>query len=104
VTYDQEEQHMAYVVAAKWVAKPDEIDEVARCVALLTPLSRAEPGMIQYQPHRDPEDPTVFYIYEQYVDEAAYTAHTDSEEFKRWGFGEAIPRLLERKREFYETI
>ena len=30
--------------------------------------------------------------------------HVDSEHFKRWGFGEAIPRLLERKREFYETI
>ena len=32
---------MAYVVAAKWIAKPDEIDEVARCVALMTPLSWA---------------------------------------------------------------
>ena len=35
---------MAYVVVAKWIAKPDEIDEVARCVASMVPPSRAEPG------------------------------------------------------------
>jgi quinol monooxygenase YgiN len=95
---------MAYVVAAKWIAKPDEIDEVARCVALMTPLSRAEPGMIQYQPHRDPADPTVFSIYEQYVDEAAYKAHVDSPHFQEHGFGDAIPRLSARERTFSTTI
>ena len=46
----------------------------------------------------------MFFFYEQYVDEAAYAAHVESEHFNRWGFGEAIPRLLERRREFYETI
>ena len=50
---------------------------------------------------RDPEDPARFFIYEQYADEAAYTAHTETEHFQRLGFGDAIPRLLERKREFY---
>ena len=95
---------MAFVVAAKGIAKPDEIDEVARCVATMTPLSRAEPGMIQYQPHRDPEDPTVFYLYEQYVDEAAYKAHVDSPHFQEHGFGDASPRLSARERTFYNTI
>ena len=60
--------------------------------------------MIQYQPHRDPEDPTVFYIYEQYVDEAAYKAHVDSPHFQEHGFGDAIPRLSARERTFYTTI
>ena len=69
---------MAYVVAAKWIARPEQVDEVARCVAAMVPLSRAEPGMLMYQPHRDPEDPTVFYLYEQYVDEDAYKAHVES--------------------------
>jgi autoinducer 2-degrading protein len=95
---------MAYVVAAKWVAKPEEVDEVARCVATLTPLSRAEPGNLQYQPHRDPADPTVFYIYEQYVDEAAFNAHVESPHFQEHGFGDAIPRLSARERSFYTTI
>ena len=48
-------------------------------------------------PHRDPEDPKVFYIYEVYDDEAAYTAHTETEHFQRDGFGDAIPRLAERQ-------
>ena len=52
----------------------------------------------------DPEDPTKFFIYEQYVNEAAYTAHTETEHFQRLGFGDAIPRLLERKREFYAPM
>jgi quinol monooxygenase YgiN len=46
----------------------------------------------------------VFYIYEQYADEAAYTAHTETEHFQRDGFGDAIPRLSERARAFYEPF
>ena len=95
---------MAYVVAAKWIARPEEVDEVARCVAAMVPLSRAEPGMLVYQPHRDPEDPTVFYLYEQYVDEDAYKAHVESAHFQEIGFGDAIPRLAARERSFYYTI
>jgi quinol monooxygenase YgiN len=95
---------MAYVVAAKWTAKPDEVDEVARCVAALVPLSRAEPGMIQYQAHRDPEDPAIFFFYEQYVDEDAFKAHGQSPHFQEIGFGDAIPRLASRERTFYTTI
>jgi quinol monooxygenase YgiN len=95
---------MTYVVAAKWIARPDEVEEVARCVAALVPLSRAEPGMIMYQPHRDPGDPTIFYLYEQYVDEDAYKAHVDSTHFQEIGFGDAIPRLAARERSFYYTV
>ena len=38
--------------------------------------------MLVYIPNRDPEDPAKFFIYEQYADEAAYTAHTETEHFK----------------------
>jgi autoinducer 2-degrading protein len=95
---------MAYVVCATWTAKDGEEDAVFEAVKKLAESSPKEEGMVLYQAHRDPQNPRVFFFYEQYVDEAAYAAHTDSEEFKRWGFGDAIPRLLERKREFYETI
>ena len=53
--------------------------------------------------HR-PENPRVFYFYEQYVDEDGYKAHGDSAHFKEIGFGDAIPRLEERHREFYRTM
>ena len=65
---------MAYTVAVTWIAKPGEEDEVARCLTELVEPSLAEEGTLVYIPNRDPEDPTKFFIYEQYVDEAAYTA------------------------------
>ena len=46
----------------------------------------------------------MFYFYEQYVDEDGYKAHGESAHFKEIGFGDAIPRLEERHREFYETM
>ena len=95
---------MAYTVAVTWIAKPGEEDAVAAALEALVEPSRAEEGVIVYIPNRDPEDATKFFIYEQYVDEAAYTAHTETEHFKKWGFGDAIPRLVERKREFYAPM
>ena len=94
---------MAYVVCAKWTAKPGEEDAVAAAIEKIIPLSRAEPGMIQYQCHRDPENPRVFFFYEQYVDEDGYRAHGESAHMQEHGFGDAIPRLESREREFYVT-
>jgi quinol monooxygenase YgiN len=94
---------MAYVVLAKWTAKPGEEEAVAAAIDALIEPSRAEPGMLVYQPHRDPDDPRVFLIYEQYVDEPAYRAHGESDHFRRHGHEDALPRLEARERSFYET-
>jgi quinol monooxygenase YgiN len=95
---------MAYTVSVTWIAKEGEEDAVASALQELAEPSRAEPGVLIYIPHRDPEDPRKFYIFEQYVDADAYTAHTETEHFKRLGFGDAIPRLEDRRREFYEPM
>jgi len=96
---------MAYVVIAKWTAKEGEEEAVADAIRKLVGPSRAEPGMILYQGHRDPANPRLFVFYEQYVDEAAYQAHMDSEHFTRLVKQEAIPELLEsRERAFYVTL
>jgi quinol monooxygenase YgiN len=94
---------MAYVVLARWVAKPGEEAAVAAAIDALIEPSRAEPGNLMYQPHRNPSDPRVFLLYEQYADEDGYLAHGESEHFKRHGRGDALPRLQERERSFYET-
>jgi quinol monooxygenase YgiN len=94
---------MAYVVLARWVARPGEEHAVAAAIEKLIEPSRAEPGNLMYQAHRDPADPRVFLLYEQYTDEAAYTAHGESPHFQRHGFGDAVPRLEARERSFYET-
>ncbi len=95
---------MAYVVSAKWTAREGEAEKVADAIGRLAPPSRREPGIIFYQPHRDPENPNVFFFYEQYADADAYQAHVDSDHFQEIGFGEAIPLLQNREREFYETM
>jgi quinol monooxygenase YgiN len=94
---------MAYVVLARWVAKPGEEEAVAAAIDALIEPSRAEPGNLMYEAHRDPSDPRIFLIYERYVDEDGFTAHAESEHFQRLGYGDAIPRLEARERSFYET-
>jgi len=96
---------MAYVVSAHWRAKEGKEDRLAELIAELAPPSRAEPGSLFYQAQRSVDDPRLFYLYEQYADEAAYEAHMDSEHFTRLVKQEAIPELLEsRERAFYTTI
>jgi quinol monooxygenase YgiN len=96
---------MAYVVSAKWTAKPGSEQRLEALCNEMTEPSRAEPGNLLYQAHRSPENPLLFYLYEQYVDEAGYQAHMDSEHFTRLVKNEAIPELLEaREREFFETL
>ena len=96
---------MAYVVSAHWRAKEGKEGRLAELIEEITPPSRQEPGNLFYQAHRSPEDPRLFYLYEQYADEAAYEAHMDSEHFTRLVKQEAIPELLEeRRRAFYTTM
>ena len=95
---------MAYVVSALWTAKEGEEERIARICEEMTPVSRREPANLFYQCHRSPEDPRLFYLYEQYADEAGYQAHQDSEHFQRLVVGEAIPHLESRERAFYETM
>ena len=96
---------MAYVVSAKWRAKPGKEERLKALCEEMTEPSRAEPGNVFYQAQRSLDDPQLFYLYEQYVDEAGYVAHQESEHFTRLVKGEAIPELLEtREREFYETL
>jgi quinol monooxygenase YgiN len=95
---------VAYVLAAKWVAKEGEEENVSAALEKLAGPSRAEPGCLMWQPHRDPNDPRVFFFYEQYTDAEAFEAHGASEHFQQYGVGDSIPRLESRERTFYETI
>ena len=92
-------------MSAHWRAKAGKEDRLVEVIEEISGPAREEPGNLIYQAHRSPEDPQLFYLYEQYVDEAAYHAHMDSEHFTRLVKQEAIPELLEaRERAFYETL
>jgi quinol monooxygenase YgiN len=96
---------MAYVVVAKWTAKEGQEERLEQICDEMTEPSRAEPANRFYQAHLSPENPRLYFLYEQYEDEAGYEAHMASEHFTRLVKEEAIPDILEsREREFYETL
>jgi quinol monooxygenase YgiN len=95
---------MAYVVAAIWTAKEGQEETILDVIKKMTPLSRQEPGCVYYQAQRSPENPRVFFLYEQYINEAGYEAHMATPHFERYVKGDAIPNLESRERAFYETI
>jgi quinol monooxygenase YgiN len=95
---------MAYVVAATWTAKEGQEDTIAEVIRVMTPLSREEPGCLFYQAQRSVENSRVFFLYEQYVDQAGYEAHMATPHFEKYVRGVAIPNLESRERTFYETL
>ena len=95
---------MAYVVAALWRAKEGQEETIRQVIEKMTPLSRQEPGCLYYQAQRSVTDPQLFFLYEQYVDEAGYEAHMATAHFEQYVRGIAIPNLESRERAFYHTI
>ncbi len=95
---------MAYVLVARMTTREGEEDRAAELIGELAAGSRAEPGNVHYIPHRDPENPRVFMIYEQYRDKAAFEQHGQTEHFKALAAGQLFPLMDQRERTFYETI
>ncbi len=95
---------MAFVVTAVWKAKAGEQDKILGVIKRLTPLSRAEPKNLYYQAQVSPDDPTLFFLYEQYTDAQGYEDHKASSYFQEHVFGYAIGYLETRQVTTYETI
>ncbi len=95
---------MAFIVCATWKARPGTEKRIEQILAEMVQSTRQEPGCMMYQPHRSLEDPTIFLLYEQYADRAAFDAHMASDYFKRLVLGEAVSILESRKRELYSTL
>jgi quinol monooxygenase YgiN len=95
---------MAYCLAVRWTIEEGELDAVLAALKPLVEASRQEPGCLMYQAHRDPENDRVIFLYEQYVDEAAYQAHADSEHFKRYALDDIFPRRESVERALYATF
>jgi (4S)-4-hydroxy-5-phosphonooxypentane-2,3-dione isomerase len=95
---------MAHAVAVTWVAREGEEEHVRALLEEIAPQVRAEPGCLMYIAHRSAEDPRTFFLYEQYIDEAAYQAHRETEHFQELVLGEAVPLLESRIPVHFETI
>jgi quinol monooxygenase YgiN len=95
---------MAYVLVVRMTARAGEEERAAELLRELVPASAAEPGNVHYLAHRDPENPRVFLMYEQYRDQAAFDEHGQTEHFQRLAAGELFGLMEERRREVYETL
>ena len=95
---------MAYTLVVRMTAPDGQQDRAEELIRRLGEASRQEPGVVQYIAHRDPEDPRVFLIYEQYRDQAAFEAHGQTDHFKEIALGELFPLLENRERAIYETL
>jgi quinol monooxygenase YgiN len=95
---------VSYVVAAYWRARPGTEARIEEILREMTGHTLKEPGCTQYVAHRSVEDPTDFFLYEVYKDEAAFRAHTDADYFKRLVLGEAVPTLDSRHRVIYTPL
>ena len=89
---------MTVVLAVTWVARDGESGAVADLLRQLMPLSRAEAGCLQYDAHRDPDDPNTFFLFERYADREALDAHAASAHFQELVLGRALPLLASRER------
>lgn len=69
------------VVHASFPIDPDHREEALEQVRDLAKQSRAEAGMVDYRAGTDVEDENVLRFYEQYEDEDAFAAHTQSDHF-----------------------
>ena len=95
---------MAFTLVVRMTAREGEEERAAQIIPRLVAASAAEPGNVHYLAHRDPEDPRVFLMYEQYRDKAAFEEHGASDHFKQLALGELFPLMEERRREVYETL
>ncbi|WP_121821084.1 putative quinol monooxygenase [Halostella salina] len=80
------------VLHASFPIDPDKREEALDLIEDLVEQSQAEDGMIDYRATTDVNDPNVVRFFEQYEDEAAFEAHTQTDHFQE--FEAALPDLL----------
>jgi quinol monooxygenase YgiN len=85
-------------LAVTWEAKQGEADAVADILARMASAVKAEPGTLLFWPHRSPSNDHVFFLYELYVDDAAFQAHQQTPHFRDLVLGQALPKLARRER------
>lgn len=78
---------------------PDRSDEGIELVRELAERSREEDGVVRYRAMVDLEDDHLVRFFEQYENEAALRAHTETDHYQR--FVDRLPELVD---EVIETI
>lgn len=70
-------------ILAKLTAQPGKEAEMrAALEAMVAEVDAKEPGVLAYTMHTMDDDPTAFWMYEQYADDDAFAAHNTTEHMK----------------------
>ncbi len=76
-------------------AAPGRAEDVAKALGALLSPTRQEPGCLEYQLHRDPENPLKFLFFERFANQAALDAHLASPHFQAFlKYRDANPGLI----------
>lgn len=86
-----------FVVAIMLEAKEGQADALAEILRVMTPPTMAEPGVKLFLPYRSPANPLLFFVFELYVDAAAWGAHEATDHFKT-AVAQLLPRVTRRER------
>jgi quinol monooxygenase YgiN len=92
------------VVTAFWEARPEEVDALVDIIGKFLPQAQREPGVKAFQIHQSLTEPTKFFFYEVFRDEAAFAEHQQSEHFKTLILGQAVPKLARRERTQHKFV
>ncbi|MGW4161485.1 putative quinol monooxygenase [Streptomyces sp. NPDC004788] len=95
---------MAVYVVARWLVKPGEEERVAELLREIATASRMEAGCLGYRPVRSMANPAEIVLFEEYVDDAALTAHRESAHFQMLVLGQVVPLLEERSVTICEAV
>jgi quinol monooxygenase YgiN len=99
---DVRKTDLAFTV--EWQAKPGEVDALVGIIKRALPLFEREPGAKVIRIHHSKKDPSRFFFYEVFADQAAYEAHLETDHFKSMILGEAVPKLAHRERIQHEIL
>jgi quinol monooxygenase YgiN len=94
------------VIMADYYTKEGQDDAVAAVLREMSAYSNsdAEPGCAMYIVNRATDDPRHFLLYEQYYDQPAFDAHTETEMFKTKILGTVVPMLESRVRSYWDVV
>jgi quinol monooxygenase YgiN len=92
------------LVVAQWEAKEGQADKVASILDNFLPEAQKDPGAKLFLIGRNKDNPAQFLFYELFRDEAALKAHAESDYFKTYIAGQALPLLAKRERAQYALL
>jgi quinol monooxygenase YgiN len=70
---------MPLILYAEFTARPGSESQVETLISGLAQDVRREPGNAEFTVYRERDNPRKFFVFEQYRDEASFTAHITAE-------------------------